>query len=57
MSKHLTGTTPFSAEKLRMAGYVETQRIITEEEPVKPSTKLSIPGETGTASTRIQNSR
>jgi serine/threonine protein kinase len=37
----LTGTTPFSEEQLREAGYVEMQRIIHEEEPAKPSTKLS----------------
>ena len=41
----LTGTTPFDAEKLRTAGYVEMQRIIREEEPAKPSTKLSTLGE------------
>lgn len=37
----LTGTTPLDAEKLRQAGYLAMQRIICEEEPVKPSTKLS----------------
>lgn len=42
----LTGVTPFDAEKLRDAGYAEIQRIIREEEPVKPSTKLSTLGET-----------
>ncbi|MHC4558099.1 MAG: protein kinase domain-containing protein [Planctomycetota bacterium] len=42
----LTGTTPFSEEELRKAGYVEMQRIIHEEEPTKPSTKLSTLGET-----------
>jgi WD40 repeat protein len=42
----LTGTTPFSEEELRKAGYVEMQRIIREEEPTKPSTKLSTLGET-----------
>ena len=42
----LTGATPFEAEKLREAGYVEMQRIIREEEPAKPSTKLSTMGET-----------
>ncbi|MHC4581680.1 MAG: protein kinase domain-containing protein, partial [Planctomycetota bacterium] len=41
----LTGTLPFDAEKLREAGYVEIQRIIREEEPDKPSTKLSTMGE------------
>jgi len=42
----LTGTTPFSKEELRKAGYVEMQRIIREEEPAKPSVKLSTLGET-----------
>ncbi|MHC4753159.1 MAG: serine/threonine protein kinase, partial [Planctomycetota bacterium] len=42
----LTGTTPFSEEELRKAGYVEMQRVIREEEPTKPSTKLSTLGET-----------
>jgi len=37
----LTGTTPFSEEELRKAGYLEMQRIICEQAPVKPSTKLS----------------
>ncbi|MEJ2705862.1 MAG: protein kinase, partial [Sedimentisphaerales bacterium] len=37
----LTGTTPFAEEQLRKAGYLEMQRIICEEAPVKPSTKLS----------------
>ncbi|MHC4557384.1 MAG: protein kinase domain-containing protein [Planctomycetota bacterium] len=41
----LTGVTPFDAEKLREAGYVEMQRIIREEEPDRPSTKLSGMGE------------
>ena len=42
----LTGTTPFSEEELREAGYIEMQRVIREEEPPKPSTKLSTLGET-----------
>jgi serine/threonine protein kinase/Tol biopolymer transport system component len=42
----LTGTTPFSEEELRSAGYIEMQRIIREQEPAKPSTKLSSLGET-----------
>jgi serine/threonine protein kinase/tetratricopeptide (TPR) repeat protein len=41
----LTGVTPFDGKKLRMAGYVEMQRIIREQEPIKPSTKLSTLGE------------
>ncbi|MHC4679373.1 MAG: protein kinase domain-containing protein [Planctomycetota bacterium] len=41
----LTGTTPFSEEELREAGYLQMQKIICEEEPTKPSTKLSTLGE------------
>jgi serine/threonine protein kinase/Tol biopolymer transport system component len=41
----LTGVTPFDAQKLREAGYAEIQRIIREDEPDKPSTRLSIMGE------------
>ena len=41
----LTGTTPFDAEYLRDKGYAELQRIIREEEPTKPSTKISTLGE------------
>ncbi len=37
----LTGRTPFDAARLRKAGYAEMQRIIREEEPLKPSTKLT----------------
>ena len=42
----LTGTTPFSEEELRKAGYLEMQRVIREQEPTKPSTKLNTLGET-----------
>jgi tetratricopeptide (TPR) repeat protein len=37
----LTGQTPFATEKLLAAGVNEIRRIIREEEPVRPSTKLS----------------
>jgi len=37
----LTGTPPFSEEELNKAGYVEMTRVIREQEPVKPSTRLS----------------
>ena len=37
----LTGTTPFSAEELRSAAYDEMRRIIREDEPPRPSTRLS----------------
>jgi serine/threonine protein kinase/Tol biopolymer transport system component len=42
----LTGTTPFSEEELRKAGYIEMERIIREEEPVRPSTRLNTLGKT-----------
>jgi tetratricopeptide (TPR) repeat protein len=42
----LTGTTPFSEDDLRKAGYIEMQRVIREQEPAKPSTRLSTLGET-----------
>jgi RNA polymerase sigma factor (TIGR02999 family) len=37
----LTGTTPFESERLRRAGYDEMRRIFREDEPPKPSTRLS----------------
>ena len=41
----LTGTTPFDKERLRAAGYDEIRRIIREEEPPKPSTRISTLGQ------------
>ncbi len=37
----LTGATPFDRERLRSAAFEEMMRIIREEEPPKPSTRLS----------------
>ena len=37
----LTGTTPFDQERMRTAGYDEVRRIIREEEPAKPSARIS----------------
>src|SRR6516225_2433216 len=37
----LTGTTPFTSERFKTAAYDEIRRIIREEEPPKPSTRLS----------------
>src|SRR5262249_5496385 len=37
----LTGTTPFDKERLSQVGYDEMRRIIREEEPPKPSTRIS----------------
>jgi serine/threonine protein kinase len=44
----LTGTTPFDAERLRRAGYDEIRRIIQEEEPARPSTRVSTMGQAAT---------
>jgi serine/threonine protein kinase/tetratricopeptide (TPR) repeat protein len=44
----LTGTTPFTLERLQQAGYDEMRRIIREEEPPRPSTRLSTLGQAAT---------
>src|SRR5262249_50735455 len=44
----LTGTTPFDKERLKQAGYDEMRRIIREEEPPRPSTRLSTLGQAAT---------
>jgi serine/threonine protein kinase len=41
----LTGTTPFDAEVLRAAAFVELLRIIREEDPPTPSARLSTLGD------------
>jgi eukaryotic-like serine/threonine-protein kinase len=41
----LTGTTPFDRERFKRAAYDEIRRMIKEEEPPKPSTRLSDSGE------------
>jgi serine/threonine protein kinase/WD40 repeat protein len=41
----LTGTTPFEKERLLEAGYDEMRRIIRDEEPARPSMRLSTLGE------------
>ncbi|HVK07874.1 MAG TPA: protein kinase [Gemmataceae bacterium] len=40
----LTGTTPFDQERFKSVGYDEMRRIIREEEPARPSTRLSTLG-------------
>src|SRR5262249_37687173 len=42
----LTGTTPFDGERLKKAAFDEFRRIIREEEPPRPSTRLSTLGAT-----------
>src|SRR4029077_5411526 len=37
----LTSTTPFDKERLRAASYDELRRIIREEEPPRPSARIS----------------
>jgi serine/threonine protein kinase len=44
----LTGTTPFDKERLKEASYDELRRIIREEEPAKPSTRISTLGKAAT---------
>src|SRR5690242_13940521 len=44
----LTGTTPFDSETMKRAAFDEMRRIIREEEPPKPSTRLSALGATRT---------
>jgi serine/threonine protein kinase/tetratricopeptide (TPR) repeat protein len=44
----LTGTTPFDRDRLKDASYDEIRRIIREEEPPKPSTRISTLGQAAT---------
>ncbi|MBI1850286.1 MAG: tetratricopeptide repeat protein [Planctomycetes bacterium] len=44
----LTGTTPFDMKSLLESGYAAMLRAIREEEPHKPSTRISTLGDTGT---------
>jgi serine/threonine protein kinase/Tfp pilus assembly protein PilF len=44
----LTGTTPFDKERFRAVGYDEMRRIIREEEPPRPSARLSTLGPAAT---------
>jgi serine/threonine protein kinase len=50
----LTSTTPFDRERFKEVGYDELRRIIREEEPPKPSTRISTMGQ---ASTTISTQR
>jgi serine/threonine protein kinase/WD40 repeat protein len=52
----LTGTTPFDKERFRQAGYDEIRRIIREEEPPRPSTRVTTLGQAAaTISTQRQS--
>jgi serine/threonine protein kinase len=44
----LTGTTPFDRERFKEVGYDEMRRIIREEEPPRPSARLSTLGQAAT---------
>src|SRR5262245_9790813 len=52
----LTGTTPFDGERLRQAGFDELRRIIREEEPVRPSTRISTLGQAATTTSANRQS-
>ncbi len=52
----LTGTTPFDKERLRTVGYDEIRRIIREEEPARPSTRISTLGQAATAASANRQS-
>jgi serine/threonine protein kinase/tetratricopeptide (TPR) repeat protein len=44
----LAGTTPFDQERLRQVDYEELRRIIREEEPPRPSTRIATLGQAAT---------
>jgi serine/threonine protein kinase/tetratricopeptide (TPR) repeat protein len=52
----LTGTTPFDKERLRQVGFDEMRRIIREEEPPKPSTRISTLGQAATTASTQRKS-
>jgi tetratricopeptide (TPR) repeat protein len=52
----LTGTTPFAKERFQQVGYDEMRRIIREEEPPKPSTRMSTVGAAATTASANRKS-
>jgi tetratricopeptide (TPR) repeat protein len=52
----LTGTTPFDKDRLKEVGYDELRRIIREEEPPRPSTRISTLGQAATSITAQRKS-
>jgi serine/threonine protein kinase/tetratricopeptide (TPR) repeat protein len=52
----VTGTTPFDSDTLKQAAFDEMRRIIREEEPPKPSTRLNTLGATLTATAARRSS-
>ena len=51
----LTGTTPFDSKSLLEAGFAEMMRIIREDTPHKPSTRLSSLGKTATRTAQLRH--
>lgn len=49
----LTGSTPIDPKQLRSAGFAEMQRLIRDEEPLRPSTRLATIGDNLTAVTSL----
>jgi tetratricopeptide (TPR) repeat protein len=52
----LTGTTPYGKERFQEAGYDEIRRIIREEEPPRPSTRMSTLGQAAATVSTKRNS-
>jgi eukaryotic-like serine/threonine-protein kinase len=52
----LTGVTPFDKDRLRTAGYDEIRSIFCNEEPPKPSTRISTIGQAATTSSANRKS-
>jgi tetratricopeptide (TPR) repeat protein/serine/threonine protein kinase len=52
----LTGTTPFDEERLKEIGYDELRRIIREEDPPRPSTRISTLGRAATTASEKRQS-
>ncbi len=52
----LTGTTPFDRERLGTAAFDEIRRIIREEEPAKPSTRISTLGDKAPSVSAVRKS-
>jgi WD40 repeat protein/serine/threonine protein kinase/Flp pilus assembly protein TadD len=52
----LTGTTPFTKERLQQVGHDEMRRIIREEEPPRPSARLSTLGQAAATVSTLRQS-
>jgi serine/threonine protein kinase len=52
----LTGTTPFDKKRLKTVGFDELRRIIREEEPPRPSTRISTIGQAETMASEKRQS-